>query len=306
MIYSQPKEGLIKEIFNTQQHKNQINLQSVLCRFLDKAAVITHTDSKHGNFSKPWRLCTVTQVEELKLLVRMFPIWSTGIIFFMVCAQDSSSFIEQGMVLKQQIGSYFTIPPASLSTFEILTFIAIVPIYDKIIVPVARRFTGKARGFTELERMGTGLIFSILAMVSAALVETKRLQIAREMDLIHEKVEVPMSILWLVPQYIFLGLAQVLTTIGQIEFFYDQSPDAMRSVCTAFALVTVSLGSYLSSFVLTLVSYFTTRGGKQGWIPDNLNEGRLDLFFWLISALSLLNFGVFLLCASRYRYKRAS
>ncbi|KAJ4750886.1 Protein NRT1/ PTR FAMILY 8.5 [Rhynchospora pubera] len=274
-------------------------------RFLDKAAVVTHTDSKHGNFSNPWRLCTVTQVEELKLLLRMFPIWFTGIVFFMVCAQDSSSFIEQGMVLKKQIGS-FTIAPASLSTFEVLTFIAFVPIYDKIIVPVARRFTGKVRGFTELQRMGTGLILSILAMVSAALVETKRLQIAREMGLVHVKVEVPMSILWLVPQYMLVGLAEVFTSIGQIEFFYDQSPNALRSVCTAFALVTVSLGSYMSSFVLSLVSYFTTSGGKPGWIPDNLNEGRLDLFFWLISALSLLNLIVFLFCSSRYRYKTAS
>jgi solute carrier family 15 (peptide/histidine transporter), member 3/4 len=222
----------------------------------------------------------------------------------MVCAQGSSSFIEQGMVLKKQVGS-FTIAPASLSTFEVLTFIAFVPIYDKIIVPSARRFTGNVRGFTELKRMGTGLILSILAMVSAALVETKRLQTAREMSLVHEKVEVPMSILWLVPQYMLIGLAEVFTSIGQIEFFYDQSPDAMRSVCTAFALVTVSLGSYLSSFVLTLVSYFTTRGGKPGWLPDNLNEGRLDLFFWLISVLSLLNFLVFMFCASRYRYKRA-
>ncbi|KAJ3704258.1 hypothetical protein LUZ61_007963 [Rhynchospora tenuis] len=265
-------------------------------RFLDKAAVVTHFESKHGNFANPWRLCTVTQVEELKLLLKMFPIWFTTIIFFMICAQGSSSFIEQGMVLKKQIGS-FTIAPASLPTFEVLTFIAFVPIYDKIIVPIARRFTGNVRGFTELQRMGTGLILSILAIISAALVETKRLQIAREMGLVHVKVEVPMSILWLIPQYMLVGLAEVFTSIGQVEFSYDQSPDALRSVCMAFALVTVSLGSYMSSFVLSLVSYCTTRVGKPGWIPDNLNEGRLDLFFWLISALSLPNLIVFLFCS---------
>jgi peptide/histidine transporter 3/4 len=34
------------------------------------------------------------------------------------------------------------------------------------------------------------------------------------------------------------------------------------------------------------VSGITTRGGKPGRIPDNLKEGHLDQFFWLIDALS--------------------
>jgi peptide/histidine transporter 3/4 len=79
----------------------------------------------------------------------------------------------------------------------------------------------------------------------------------------------------------------------------------MRSLCSAFALVTVSLGDYVSSFILTLVSYITTRGGDPGWIPDNLNEGHLDRFFWLIAGISFVNLVVFVGCASRYRYKKA-
>ncbi|KAJ3674091.1 hypothetical protein LUZ60_006083 [Juncus effusus] len=272
-------------------------------RFLDKAAIITY-DMKSNDLSNRWRICTVTQVEELKLLLNLFPIWATGIIFFTVCAQDSSTFIEQGMVLNKRVGS-LTIPPASLATFEVFTMISFLPIYDKIIVPIARNFTGTERGIMVLQRIGTGLVFSTLSMVCAALVESKRLRLAKEMGLVHESVPVPMSILWLVPQYVLVGLSEVFTSIGQIEFFYDQSPDAMRSLCTALALVTVSLGSYLSSAILSLVSYFTTLNGEIGWIPDNLNEGRLDLFFWLLGGLSFVNLVVFLVFAMKYRYKRA-
>lgn len=89
--------------------------------------------------------------------------------------------------------------------------------------------------------MGIGLVLSILAMVSAALVELKRLEIARSKGLIHEKAAVPMSILWQIPQYFLVGAAEVFTCIGQVEFFYDQAPDAMRSLCSAFALITGSL-----------------------------------------------------------------
>jgi peptide/histidine transporter 3/4 len=241
-------------------------------------------------------------VEELKILVRMFPVFATTIIFNAVYAQNSSMFIEQGMVLDKQVGS-FKVPPASLSTFDVISVIIWVPLYDCVVIPIARKFTGREKGFSELQRIGIGLVLSIVAMVSAALVEMKRLEIAMSEGLTHEKVAVPMSILWQIPQYFFVGAAEVFTNIGQLEFFYDQAPDAMRSLCSAFALVTVSAGSYLSSIILTLVAYLTTQGGNPGWIPDNLNEGHLDRFFWLIAGISFVNLLLYIVCAMRYRYK---
>uniref|UniRef100_A0A0A9E9F4 Peptide transporter n=1 Tax=Arundo donax TaxID=35708 RepID=A0A0A9E9F4_ARUDO len=174
-----------------------------------------------------------------------------------------------------------------------------------ILVPLAKKVIGREKGFSELQRMGIGLFLSILGMVSAALVELKRLEIVRSEGLIHQKTNVPMSILWQIPQYVLVGAAEVFTYIGQLEFFYNQGPDAMRSLCSAFALATISLGSYVSSIILTLFSYSTTLGGDPRWIPDNLNEGHLDRFFWLIAGISFVNLMVFISCASRYRYKKA-
>ncbi|KAB1205930.1 Protein NRT1/ PTR FAMILY 8.3 [Morella rubra] len=280
------------------EHTDELNC-------LDKAAVLSDAEVKSGDFSNPWRLCTVTQVEELKILIRMFPIWATGIVFSAVYAQMSTMFVEQGMVMDTTIGS-FTIPPASLSSFDVISVIFWVPIYDKVVVPIARKFTGKERGFSELQRMGIGLFISVLCMSAAALVEIKRLQIARELGLVDEDVAVPMSILWQIPQYFLLGAAEVCTFIGQLEFFYDQSPDAMRSLCSALSLLTTALGNYLSSLILTIVTYLTTMGGSAGWIPDNLNEGHLDYFFLLLAGLSFLNMLVYIVCANRYKSKKAS
>ncbi|PQP95403.1 hypothetical protein Pyn_27264 [Prunus yedoensis var. nudiflora] len=176
----------------------------------------------------------------------------------------------------------------------------------KFIVPIARKFTGKERGFSELQRMGIGLFLSVLCMSAAAVVEMKRLQLATELGLVDKEVAVPLSILWQIPQYFLLGAAEIFTFIGQLEFFYDQSPDAMRSLCSALSLLTTSLGNYLSSLILTIVTYFTTQGGKVGWIPDNLNEGHLDYFFWLLAGLSFLNMLVYIVCANRYKKKKAS
>jgi len=266
---------------------------------------VSDAERKSGDYSNLWRLCTVTQVEELKILIRIFPIWAAGIVFNAVYAQLSTMFVEQGTMMDTSIGS-FKIPPASLSSFDVISVIFWVPVYDRIIVPLARKFTGKERGFSELQRMGIGLFISIFSMLAAVVVETKRLQLAKELDLIDKPVAVPISIFFQIPQYFLFGAAEVFTNVGQLEFFYDQSPDAMRSLCSALALLTTSLGNYLSSFILTVVTHFTTQGGNPGWIPDNLNKGHLDYFFWLLAGLSFLNMLVYIVSAKKYKKKKAS
>ncbi|KAF9672803.1 hypothetical protein SADUNF_Sadunf11G0082200 [Salix dunnii] len=274
-------------------------------RCLDKAAIMSEAEIKSGDFTDPWRLCTVTQVEELKILIRMFPIWATGIVFFAVHAQMSTIFVEQGMLMDRKIGS-FNIPPASMTTIDVITVIFWVPIYDRVIVPIARKFTGRERGFSDLQRMGIGLFISMLSMTAAALLEIKRLQLVKELGLVGDAGAVPLSIFWQIPQYVLIGTAEIFTAIGQLEFFYEQSPDAMRSLCSALGLLTTSLGNYLSSFILSMVTYFTTTGGKTGWIPDNLNMGHLDYLFWLLAGLSFFNLLIYTVCAMRYKEKKTS
>ncbi|XP_061350167.1 protein NRT1/ PTR FAMILY 8.3-like isoform X2 [Gastrolobium bilobum] len=274
-------------------------------RYLDRAAIVSESESKSGDYSNPWRVCTVTQVEELKILIRMFPIWATGIVFSAVYAQMSTLFVEQGTMMNTSIGS-FKIPPASLSTFDVTSVVLWVPVYDRIIVPIARKFTGKERGFSVYQRMGIGHFISVLCMSAAAVAEIMRLQLARELDLVDKPVPVPLTVFWQIPQYFLLGASEVFTFIGQLEFFYEQSPDAMRSLCTALPLLNFSLGNYLSSFILTIVTYFTTQGGNPGWIPDNLNIGHLDYFFWLLAGLSFLNMLFFIVAAKMYKLKKTS
>ncbi|GAY37908.1 hypothetical protein CUMW_032680, partial [Citrus unshiu] len=251
--------------------------------FFDKAAVEIQSDNIKESVN-PWRLCTVTQVEELKAIVRLLPIWATGIIFSAVYSQMSSLFVLQGERMDTHVGnSSFKIPPASLSIFDTLSVIFWVPIYDRIIVPVTRKFTGHKNGLTQLQRMGIGLFISILSMIAAAVLELIRLRMVREHNY-YDLPEMPMSIMWQVPQYFLIGCAEVFTFIGQLEFFYEQAPDAMRSLCSALSLTTVALGNYLSSLLVTIVTSISTKNGNLGWIPDNLNRGHLHYFFWLLTS----------------------
>ncbi|XP_002972318.2 protein NRT1/ PTR FAMILY 8.2 [Selaginella moellendorffii] len=272
--------------------------------FLDKAAI--------ENQSRPttkWNLCTVTQVEEVKILLRIVPIWASVIVFSTVYAQMSTLFVVQGLKMDYILGT-FKVPSASLSMFDPLSVLILVPIYDRLLVPFVRKYTGHPQGFTQLQRMGIGLVISTISMVVAAVLEIQRLRVAREKGLVDaddknfpKLLNAQLSIFWQIPQYFIIGASEVFTFIGQLEFFYEQSPDAMRSLGSALSLATVALGNYLSSLLVTIVTKITRRDGKPGWIADNLNHGHINYFFWLLAALSVVNFLFYLSFAYRFKYK---
>ncbi|XP_042491483.1 protein NRT1/ PTR FAMILY 8.1-like [Macadamia integrifolia] len=272
--------------------------------FFDKSAVETQEDRMKASVD-PWQLCTVTQVEELKSLIKLLPIWASGIIFSTVYGQMSTMFVLQGNTMDPHIGPNFKIPSASLSIFDTISVIFWAPVYDRIIVPFARRYTGHKNGFTQLQRMGIGLVISIFAMLSAGIAEVARLNMVRKYNY-YDRQYLPMSIFWQIPQYFLIGCAEVFTFIGQLEFFYDQAPDAMRSMCSALSLTTMAFGSYLSTVLVTVITKITTSHGRLGWIPDNLNRGHLDYFYWLLTVLSILNFLLYLWISKWYTYKKVA
>ncbi|PIN09908.1 Peptide-transporting ATPase [Handroanthus impetiginosus] len=286
-------------------HDN-VSLTFPILRFFDKAAVeipSDHTDN--SNSINPWRLCTVTQVEELKGFVRLLPVWATCIIFDTVFGQMWTLFLLQAEYMDIRLGkSGFKIPEASLSTFDHLGVILWIPIYDRFIVPIARKFTGHKNGLTQLQRIGAGLFISIFAMISAAILEIFRLRIVKKHNMRNVKTP-PISVFWQIPQYFIIGCAEVFTNIGRIEFFYEEAPDSLRSLCSALSLSTTALGNYLSSLLVTIVMDISTRNGKEGWISDNLNCGHLHYFFLLLAVLSTVNLAVFVPVAKRYTHKRA-
>ncbi|CAO2033895.1 unnamed protein product [Urochloa humidicola] len=271
--------------------------------WLDRAAVPAPGDN---SYSSPWRVCPSAQVEELKSMLRLLPVWATGIVVSAVYSQMSTMFVLQGNTLDPRVGGGFRIPSASLSIFDTISVIAWAAAYDRLVVPAARRWTGHPSGFTQLQRMGIGLAISVLAMLAAGALEVVRLRVAAATGMLDSAAYLPISIFWQVPQYFIIGAAEVFTFIGQIDFFYDQAPDNMRSMATALSLTSAALGSYLSAALVSVVTAVTTRGGGLGWIPDNLNRGHLDYFFWLLSLLSVLNLLAYIPIAKWYKYRQNS
>lgn len=275
------------------------------CRWFDKAAVVTEKAPADHPLNL-WRLATVHRVEELKCIVRMLPIWAAGILLVAASSHQQSFTIIQARSMDRHVFGSFKIPPASLSIFGTLTILAGLILYDRLLVPLARRFTKNPAGITTLQRMGVGFAVNILATLIASLVEIKRKRVASRHHLLdNPTATVPISVFWLVPQFCIHGVAEVFMSVGHIEFLYDQSPESMRSTTAALYWVAISIGNYVGSIIVSLVHKCT--GKERNWLPDrNLNRGRLEYYYWLVSGIQVINLIYYIVCARYYTDKPVS
>lgn len=271
-------------------------------KFLDRAAYISSTDlenHEHG-IQNPWHLCPISQVEEVKCILKLLPIWLCTIIYSVVFTQMASLFVEQGAAMSTTVMN-FRIPPASMSGFDILSVAAFIFLYRRVLVPLVGRLKKKSsNGLTELERMGIGLVIAIIAMITAGIVEFNRLKYANK-DCTHCEGSSSLSIFWQVPQYVFIGASEVFMYVGQLEFFNAQTPDGLKSFGSALCMTSISLGNYVSSLLVTVVMKISTEGHLPGWIPGNLNKGHLDRFYFLLAGLTTVDLVVYVVCAKWYK-----
>ncbi|WOG84295.1 hypothetical protein DCAR_0103478 [Daucus carota subsp. sativus] len=145
-----------------------------------------------------------------------------------------------------------------------------------------------------MRRIGLGLFVATFSMVAAAIMEKRRRVAAVESNEI-------ISIFWITPQYLIFGLSEMFTAIGLIEFFYKQNIKGMQSFLTAMTYCSYSFGFYLSSVLVSLVNKITSNSSSRGWMGENdLNHDRLDLFYWFLAVLSLINFVNYLFWAKWY------
>ncbi|XP_010428077.1 PREDICTED: protein NRT1/ PTR FAMILY 5.12-like [Camelina sativa] len=257
-------------------------------RFLDRAVIS----------------CGSHEVEEAKAVLSLIPIWMCSLVFGIVYGQSPTFFTKQGSTMDRSISSTLIVPAATLQCFISLGIIFFIPIYDRLFVPIVRSFTHKPAGITTLQRISTGIFLSIISMVTAALVEMKRLKVARDNGLVDSPdATVPMSVCWLIPQYVLFGVSDVFTMVGLQEFFYGQIPVELRSMGLALYLSIIGIGNFLSSFMVSVIEKATSQSGQASWFDNNLNQAHLDYFYWLLACLSSISFVFIVHLAKSYVYK---
>uniref|UniRef100_A0ACD5UCE0 Uncharacterized protein n=1 Tax=Avena sativa TaxID=4498 RepID=A0ACD5UCE0_AVESA len=226
------------------------------------------------------------------MVAQLLPVWSTCILFWTIYSQMTTFSIQQAEQMDRGVGG-FVVPAGSLSAFLFLSILLFTSLNERLLVPLAGRLTRRPQGLTSLQRVAAGLALATLAMAVSALVEKMR------RDASSGGGGGTVSAFWLVLQFFLVGAGEAFAYVGQLEFFIREAPERMKSMSTGLFLATLAMGFFLSS-LLVLVVDAATRGA---WIRGHLDDGRLDLFYWMLALLGVANFVVFLVFASRHQYK---
>lgn len=258
-------------------------------RFFNRAALITDADLKSdGSVKKSsWRLCTVQQVEDFKKIIGILPLWSSSIFLSTPIAIQSSLVVLQALVMDRSLGPHFKIPASSVSVIVFISAPIFLTFLDRVLLPGWHKVTGKTP--MPLQRIGVGHVLNILGMVASALVESKRLK------LVHMHVE--MSVLWLFPQLVLVGIGEAFHFPGQVTFYYQQFPQSLRSTSTAMISMLIGIAFYLSTALIDQVRRSTD------WLPDEINHGKVDNVYWMLVVFGGINFVYYLLCSISYKYE---
>ncbi|KAL8170769.1 hypothetical protein V2J09_022573 [Rumex salicifolius] len=232
-----------------QRQQNNTHMQAAVSskyiRALNKACLLSRDCSSSENH--PWRLTTVDQVEELKALIRVLPIWSSGIMLSIYVNQVTFQ-VYQANAMDRQLGSGFEVPASSIGMFLILAIVVWVPLYDRLIIPMASWMKGRPVRISVKLRMGVGLFFTLATMAVAAL-------------------------------YALNGIGEALNVIGQTEFYYSEFPKSMSSISTVLSGVGMAVASLMATAIVSAVNAARNVDCDDSWVGDDPNKAHYDYYY---------------------------
>ncbi|CAB4284684.1 unnamed protein product [Prunus armeniaca] len=154
----------------------------------------------------------------------------------------------------------------------------------------------------ELTRYGPRI--GIICSITAAKMETRRLGVVKSRGLINKPEEtVPMSMFWLLPQFLLLGGLEGIAEISVDLFLVKQVPPSMYQCMVRFCVAFWGVGSIGGVLSVYVVGEISGQGGKPSWFQDTLNNSRLDQYYWPLAALSAANLVLYILVSIWYAYK---
>ncbi|KAF3652015.1 Protein NRT1/ PTR FAMILY 2.8 [Capsicum chinense] len=285
----------------TKESENELSVLRHTDRFkcLDKAAIIVDRSSElnaEGVAKDNWRLCSVDQVERLKCVVGILPVWVAGITCFITMEQMSTFGVLQVIQSNTKVGN-FNIPPGWMGIASMISLAIWIFIYECVYIPSASKISKKEARLSLQIRIKIGIVMAILCLSVAAFVETRRRDLARKEGTFIS----PLSVGYFLPQFILSGLTEAFAAVSVMEFLNNQVHETMRSVAGAIFFLSLSIASYLNTLIVNLVKLLSELHGRKAWLGGHdLNDNKLERFYLVIAGLGVLNFMYFHFFASHF------
>ncbi|KAL5703719.1 hypothetical protein ACHQM5_022241 [Ranunculus cassubicifolius] len=251
----------------------------------NKAAIVKSTQPLEEQQKSSWTLCSVTDVEEIKVFLRLIPhMVMTVIPIGLVLSLGNTFFLEQVKNMNPNVGKLKVPLPIFLILYGMISY---------IVSGYYKRITNGASLIMTSLASETGMIVSMvlatLCCITAAKVEERRISVIKYHNLLDKPEEtIPMTMFWLLPQFLLLGATEGLVRATTESLRYTRASFMIYFIDAS--LGTGILGASLFAFI---VDKGSTRGGKQSWFGATLNSSQLDNYYWTLAALSAINIFVY-------------
>ena len=190
------------------------------------------TEGESGDTTNSkWRLCSVQEVEDFKAVLRLLPLWLSIIFVSIPIAVQSRLMVLQALVTDRMFSPHFKVSAGSIQVIAIIFSCIFIIMNNWLFYPMYHKLTNKV--MTPLQKIGMGHVFTILSMEISAVVESKRLKTVQNEHL--------MSVLWLFPPFVILGISEAFQLPAHIELFYGEFPESLRNTATSLTSLVIGI-----------------------------------------------------------------
>uniref|UniRef100_A0A8C6RYD9 Solute carrier family 15 member 3 n=1 Tax=Nannospalax galili TaxID=1026970 RepID=A0A8C6RYD9_NANGA len=253
-----------------------------------------------------------------QVLVKILPVMMTLVPYWMVYFQMQSTYVLQGLHLHipnifrsnpinssltlRAKNSNYRIPEAWLLLANVVVVLILVPVKDRLIDPLLLwcKLLPSA-----LQKMALGMFFGFTSVIVAGVLEKERLQYIAANQTVSQQIgkdlyyAAPLSIWWQIPQYLLIGISEIFASIPGLEFAYSEAPRSMQGAIMGIFFCLSGVGSLLGSGLVALLSL------PGGWMYcpkdfGNINNCRMDLYFFLLAGIEAVTAALFFWIAQRY------
>jgi POT family proton-dependent oligopeptide transporter len=174
--------------------------------------------------------------EAARVVGRIGLVFAPVAVFWALYFQYGSSWTLQADKMDRTVGGV-TISTGQVQTLNALLILVLIPAFTLLVYPVVERALCRV---TPLRKMTVGMFVTIGSFLAAAWVEGLLQAGGRP------------HVAWEVPQYLLMGVAEVLVSVTALEFAYTQAPRQAKSLVMGLWYVTISAGSLLAAVVAQL------------------------------------------------------
>ncbi|XP_010614331.2 solute carrier family 15 member 5 [Fukomys damarensis] len=268
---------------------NALKTCCVSCRLgRDMTSWLDHAKRKNGG------CYSELHVENTKAFFTILPLFIFQILYRMCVMQIPSGYYLQTMHSNLSLDGLL-LPIAVMNAISTLPLLILVPFMECF---SSCLFSCKRDGPFLPACIIAGNLSAVLSVMVAGCSEIHRKHFPPMEQPLSGKVLTvsSMSGFHLVLQYVLLGVAETLVNPASSVIVWRSVPHTIRRTAMNFLTLFNGFGCYTGALLVKLVYLFS----EGNWFPNTLNKGNLEIFFFLLASLTLLNLLGFWSVSQRY------